>query len=344
MPTLQSMELPIPKNWQDFEAIVLDAQAQRWKSTSLQKNGRHGQKQNGVDIYGPDDIGRRVGIQCKRYKPPLKLEHVTDEIDKAEKFVGPLTTLFIATTSDYDAKLQQQVRVLSDKRVANGKFAVGLLFWDDIVGGLLLNPAVLRVHYPQIVLKNVEATNKERMIAALELGYYGANLWAYIVLVYGEFGWMAQSDPDALLANLRILERRVQQLLSPDDASPILKSLIKVRIGCSKRKSAKSDWDPVELYAKRVSSRLQKASSLLPLAESNVLDLSLQLGRIYHHADNLPATEIRSDVEAKVRAVLPPTSDSAIRANFASAKKLTDGYRWAMRVYTLLDRELRYRL
>jgi len=31
------MELPVPKNWQEFETIVRDAQAQRWKSTSLQK-------------------------------------------------------------------------------------------------------------------------------------------------------------------------------------------------------------------------------------------------------------------------------------------------------------------
>lgn len=64
MPTIQSMELPKPTNWQDFETIVRDAQAQRWKSTTLSKNGRPGQKQAGVDIYGPDEIGRLVGIQC----------------------------------------------------------------------------------------------------------------------------------------------------------------------------------------------------------------------------------------------------------------------------------------
>jgi hypothetical protein len=85
-----------------------------------QENGRAGQKQDGVDIYGPDDIGRPVGIQCKRYKPPLELAHVTADVDKAGKFKGQLTTLFVATTADYDAKLQQQVRLLSDKRVAQG--------------------------------------------------------------------------------------------------------------------------------------------------------------------------------------------------------------------------------
>lgn len=55
MPTAQ-MDLPEPKTWQEFDTIVRDAQAQRWKSTTLQMNGRHGQKQHGVNIFGPDDI------------------------------------------------------------------------------------------------------------------------------------------------------------------------------------------------------------------------------------------------------------------------------------------------
>lgn len=344
MPTIQSMELPIPKNWQDFETMVCDAQAQRWKSTTLQKNGRPGQRQNGVDIYGPDDIGRRVGIQCKRYKPPLELTHVTDEIGKAETFTGHLTTLFIATTADHDAKLQQQVRLLSDKRVAQGKFAVALLFWDDIIGGLLLNPAVFRAHYPQVVLGDVNAVDKDRLLAALELGYYGADLWAYILLIYGEFGWMAQADPDELIANLRILECRAQQLLSPDDAAPILGALAQVCSGCLSPKTAKADWDPVEIQAKRASSRLQKASSLLPLSESNVLDLALQLGRIYHHTDDLPAANVRADVETKVQAILPAASGPAIKSKFNSASRLTSGYRWAMQIYSLVNHELRFRL
>ena len=268
MPTVQSMELPVPKNWQDFETMVCDAQAQRWKSTTLQKNGRLGQAQNGVDIYGPDDIGRPVGIQCKRYKPPLKITHVTDEIGKAEEFEGQLNTLFIATTADYDAELQQKVRLISENRAAQGKFAVALLFWDDIVGGLLLNPAVFRAHYPQVVLSDTKAVDKERQLAALELGYHGADLWECIILIYGEFGWMVQADPDELIFNLRILERRAQQLLAPNDAAPILDALAQVRSGCLSPKTSSRPGIPVEFQAKRVSSRLQKVSSLLPLAES----------------------------------------------------------------------------
>jgi hypothetical protein len=344
MPAIQAMELPRPKNWQDFETIVCDAMAQRWKSPDLQKNGRSGQKQNGVDIYGPDEIGRRVGIQCKQYKGPLTLKTALAEIAAADTFGSPLTTLYIATTADHDAKLQQEVRQISDKRVAAGKFSVSLIFWDDVVSALVLNPAVFQSHYPQVALSNAAIVDRERQLAALELGYYGAELWKYVILIYGEFGWMAQTDPDSLIATLRTLERRASQLLAPEDATPILESLAEVRKGCLAKKKAKSDWDAVEAYAKRVESRLARASSLLPASESKMLELALQLGRIYHLVDDRPTKETRKQIEGKVRSLLPPSSSKAITKKFASANKLSSGYEWTARIYSLLDHELRWRV
>jgi len=342
MPSIQAMELPRPKNWQDFEAIVGDAMAQRWKSPDLQKNGRSGQKQNGVDIYGPDELGRRVGIQCKRYKGALTLQVVNKEIAAAETFGSRLTTLYIATTSDYDSKLQREVRLLSDKRVAKDKFAVSLIFWDDVVSALLLNPAVFQAHYPQISSPTTGAPDRERQLAALELGYYGAALWQYVILVYGEYGQMAGTDPDELIATIRTLERRASQLLAPEDARPIVTSLIRVRKGCLAKKSTKSDWDPVEVHAKRVQTRVAKSSSLLQEPEAKVLELASQLGRIYLNVDDLPSRETRVEVEAKVRGILPASSRTAIRKKFAAAGRTSSGYAWALRIYNLLDHELRW--
>lgn len=75
-----------------------------------------------------------------------------------------------------------------------------------------------------------------------------------------------------------------------------------------------------------------------------MLDLGLQLGRIYHHTDDRPSAKVRAAVEAKVRGLSPAASDAAIKSKFASASKLKDGYRWAMRIYTLVDQEIRFRL
>ena len=110
VPTISGTEFPKPKNWQDFESMVRDALAQKWTSPNLQKNGRAGQKQHGVDIFGPDEIGRSVGVQCKRYKQMPDIKLVTEEVENAEKF-GPLNTLWIGTTADHDAPLQAAVPV-----------------------------------------------------------------------------------------------------------------------------------------------------------------------------------------------------------------------------------------
>lgn len=90
--------------------------------------------------------------------------------------MGQLSTLYIATTADHDAKLQQEVRILSDARVAAGDFAVSLLFWEDVVSGLYLNTAVLRTFYPQIVIPQEINADRARLLAALELGFSGPYL------------------------------------------------------------------------------------------------------------------------------------------------------------------------
>ncbi len=345
MPTVQSMDLPVPKNWQDFETIVRDAQNQRW-NTSLTKNGRPGQKQDGVDIWGPDEIGRTIGIQCKRFKSPLKVKDVEEEIAKAKKFKGHLSALFLATTADHDAKLQEKVRLLSDQRVAQGEFAVALLFWDEIVSSLLLNPEVFKTHYPQIRLPQSRVADKERLLAALELGYYGADLWSYITLQFGEIGFMAQCDPDEFFAILRILERRAQQLLAPEDAAPILSSLEKIHAGCIRHLKKPARWDKEEFEAKRASSRIQSASSLVSMPESSILDIALRLGRIYHHAEEMPSIAVHRQMKRDVCSVLQEQSAAAITRQFASVRKepYMSGYKWAQRIYQLLDHELRFGL
>lgn len=337
------MDLPLPQNWQEFEKIVRDAQAARWNSPTLQLNGRPGQAQAGVDIYGPDYLGRATGIQCKRYEGPLKFDVIQTEIGNAEKFKGQLTTLYIATTADYDAPLQERVRILSEDRAKKGLFAVGVLFWDDIVAGLVRDPAAFSAHYPNFTLSSNRVADKERLLAGVELGYYGGELWEYIELIYGEYGWMASADPDELIATLRVLEHRVQQLLEVNDANPILQSIAGIRTGLTTPKKSRSDWDQIQTLAKRVSQRISRASSLLGLEESNALDTGLHLVRIYHHVDDLPDEGIRKAVRDKVDAILPAASRPTIEEVFSKADTLSSGYRWAMRVFGLVTREIRYR-
>ncbi len=86
MPTLSSANIPTPKSWDEFEDIALAAAKLRWNSSDFYRNGRPGQKQDGVDIWGQDDDGRHIGLQCKNTIGGVSLEAVKTEIANAERF------------------------------------------------------------------------------------------------------------------------------------------------------------------------------------------------------------------------------------------------------------------
>ena len=66
MPTFPTAELPVPESWEEFEAIVADVIERKWNDPYTTRNGRQGQAQDGVDIYGnPSHLDRELaGVQC----------------------------------------------------------------------------------------------------------------------------------------------------------------------------------------------------------------------------------------------------------------------------------------
>jgi len=153
MPTLSTMNVPPPTSWDEFEEITRSALILRWSSPDLERNGRSGQAQHGVDVYGDDHLGRLTGVQCKLVSSgELSMDVVEAEVRKAEGFEPHLQSYFIATTARRDARLQREVRLLSKDRVAQGAFGVGILFWEDIVQDLTGDPDEFAKHYPQLTL------------------------------------------------------------------------------------------------------------------------------------------------------------------------------------------------
>jgi hypothetical protein len=131
--------LPIPKDWDEFEDIVWNLYTRKWQDPHAQRNGRQGQRQNGVDIYGQpchlnDDY---AGIQCKRLtEGKLTRESVEKETAKAENFEPNLAEFTVATTDRRDAGLQREVREINSLRLKEKKFPVYLVFWEDLSNDL----------------------------------------------------------------------------------------------------------------------------------------------------------------------------------------------------------------
>jgi hypothetical protein len=139
VPTPTTSEIPIPKSWDEFEDIVADIYVREWADKHLQRNGRAGQRQNGVDIFGRPAYanGLRAGIQCKRLEErKLTSATIKAEVKKAESFEPPLFEFIVVTTDKRDALVQKAVRVLNDERTNDGKFAVHVVFWEDVCSKL----------------------------------------------------------------------------------------------------------------------------------------------------------------------------------------------------------------
>ena len=149
MPTIASSNVPTPKSWDEFEDITLAAAKLRWNSSDFYRNGRQGQKQDGVDIWGHDDDNRHIGVQCKNTVDGISLTTVKAEIANAEAFEPKLDRLYIATTAKRDAVLQKAVREISKQQAQAGLFKVDVLFWDDIFQDLAKDDEIFFRHYPQ---------------------------------------------------------------------------------------------------------------------------------------------------------------------------------------------------
>lgn len=145
MPTPSTSKWPRPKNEEEWEEMVLDAMRLRWNDPNAQRNGRRGQRQNGVDIFGR--MGTvDVAAQAKNTDGITESE-ARQEILKAEQFKPPLAQFYFAIGGSRDAKFQEFIRLLSAERRARREFEVFILFFDDVCQELAKRQELVRKYY-----------------------------------------------------------------------------------------------------------------------------------------------------------------------------------------------------
>lgn len=126
---------PAPANWPTFESLTLDVFKVIWKNPHAQKNGRQGDLQKGVDIFGvPKDEKKMAGVQCKGKVSYLSKDvtfaEFKDELEKAEKFEPKLGSFSFVTSGMVSSAVLEKVNKLSEVRVSKGKFPVYIKGWD----------------------------------------------------------------------------------------------------------------------------------------------------------------------------------------------------------------------
>lgn len=126
-----------PENWQDFESLCKKLWGEIWEiSSKIKKNGRLGQPQAGVDVYGkPKGETNYWGIQCKGKddytNSKLTKNEIDSEIEKAKLFKPKLDVFIFATTANKDAVIEEYIRI-KDIEYQTDFFEILLYSWEDI--------------------------------------------------------------------------------------------------------------------------------------------------------------------------------------------------------------------
>jgi tetratricopeptide (TPR) repeat protein len=124
-----------PNDSTAFESLCLDLWKDIWQDSDAQKNGRRGQRQDGVDIFGHEN-GSVVGVQCKQKDGRLWAKvtpgELEAEVEAARRFEPKLARFILATTALRDTAVQQRANQLTEQHEKAGLFKVAVWAWEDI--------------------------------------------------------------------------------------------------------------------------------------------------------------------------------------------------------------------
>ena len=153
MTEFSNRQIPPPSNWEVFENLCCDLWAEILSDQNTSKNGRSGQAQNGVDIFGRKDGARVwVGVQCKgkdgRYGKQVTESELKEEVKKAKHFTPRISEFILATTAENDAKIQKYARELTEANEKNDLFSVTVIGWSEIVRKLGFYESIIEKYYP----------------------------------------------------------------------------------------------------------------------------------------------------------------------------------------------------
>jgi len=175
-------QLPQPSDWQAFERFSRDLFAAHWKDPMAEMNGRAGQAQAGVDVYGLNvATGKIEGVQCKgkdgRYGHSVTAAELRKEVGKALKFKPALSCYYLVTSGAADVVVQQEARLITEQHTKEGKFPVKVLGWDQLLAILKDHKKVAREHFRALHLALSEVIAPAEIIAICHQSFQHVGLF-----------------------------------------------------------------------------------------------------------------------------------------------------------------------
>lgn len=145
MPSPVTAKWPKPRSEDEWEDMVMDAMSVHWKCPNIHRNGRRGQRQNGVDVYGYNTSGW-VAAQAKNSES-VSIEQIKRELLKATFFEPPLAELYFAISGNRDSELQRSIRLLTEENIPKISLPIFVFFFEDICNILAAEPRLTQKYW-----------------------------------------------------------------------------------------------------------------------------------------------------------------------------------------------------
>ena len=123
-----------PSNEADFELYCLRLLREVWRCSTLQRYGKRGERQDGIDLIDEGGTKPLRAVQCKHHEPDKTLPpaELKAEIAKALASSLPIDEYYVLTSARKTTQTQNAIIEINRDHVGNGKFKVFLWTWPEI--------------------------------------------------------------------------------------------------------------------------------------------------------------------------------------------------------------------
>jgi len=144
-----------------FEELCLEVLKRHWSRPGLERFGKKGENQYGVDIFDTLGESPEYAAQCKLKEQWKSLEpgEIRAEVEKAKTFPSKLDHYAILTTGKVSGEAQLTIKATNQEHRKVGLFKVELWTWDKITKLIRQYPEVEQQFYGGLRSEEVAVVN-----------------------------------------------------------------------------------------------------------------------------------------------------------------------------------------
>jgi tetratricopeptide (TPR) repeat protein len=142
------LRYPLPKNDDHFEEFCISLLRAHLGLNGIQRYGRRGQRQFGIDILDLTSPPPRFAAQCKADDPQLEFteKRLKELVEDVHKAPHQIRHYLILSTGKTSTRLQNAIAEINTKHALSGDFIVEFYGWDLIERLLDNHPQVVQDH------------------------------------------------------------------------------------------------------------------------------------------------------------------------------------------------------